>query len=679
MTRPLPVFALMLMAFVSSLAAADPINAEQKRLEARAAFSANNYEGTINSALAGLKLLSDDNSEPKLRAGLLQWAGLGADALGDLPTARERLEASLKFYRTAGNPRAIAAVLNDLASIYDQQSDRTQQLAVLMEAHQIFEELGEPRGRAALANSLGNYYAEVGEPAKALPFHEQSVAIRRTIGDPVYLADGLQNLGVTLRELKRNTDARTVYEVALKISRDQNDEDGLAGCLTNLGTLADDEGRFDEALAFYREALRYDEASGYKSGQAILLRNIGTTLHRAGRSDEALPWLDRAVGIAEELDDSERIASARLERSTVLEAANRPADALTDLRAAMKANTRQANAARHKSLLELQSKFETLQKERQIEHLQHEATARELSLTRSEAARDAAEQAHNLEQARRQIAWIVTAATALVAGLLVFLFVAQRRTARRLAHALAELRDANAELQRLYQRKSEWLSFAVHELRSPLFGIDGLCAEFTAGLADSPTETVGQIRQAAQRMRGELDAWLETERREQDTLVLQLSAHDLGELAAAVVERNQAAARAKQITLSAVIESPTPVSADARRIREVIDNLVSNAVKFSPSGRRVTVRTGIEDQVAWCRVEDEGPGLQESDFAQIFQPFAQLSAQPTGGEPSTGLGLHGAHQRVIAHGGTLTANNRESGGAVFYFTLPLTTNSVGHV
>ena len=258
------------------------------------------------------------------------------------------------------------------------------------------------------------------------------------------------------------------------------------------------------------------------------------------------------------------------------------------------------------------------------------------------------------------------------------LFTSQRRTSRRLARALAELREANAKLQRLYKRKSEWLGFAVHELRSPLFGIDGLCSEFAAGLADAPAMTVSQIRQTAQRMRQELDAWLETERREQDTLILQPTSNDLGNLTAAVVGLHQAAARAKQIELQHYIDAPAPITADARRIREVIDNLISNALKFSPPGRQVTVRTGKEHATAWCRIEDEGPGLQEADFAQLFQPFAQLSARPTGGESSIGLGLHGAHQRVIAHGGTLTAQNHPTGGAVFRFTLPLAAKPAAH-
>ena len=92
----------------------------------------------------------------------------------------------------------------------------------------------------------------------------------------------------------------------------------------------------------------------------------------------------------------------------------------------------------------------------------------------------------------------------------------------------------------------------------------------------------------------------------------------------------------------------------------------------------MTARTGVAGNTAWCCIEDEGPGLQEADFKTLFEPFAALSAKPTAGESSTGLGLHGARQRVEAHGGELTAENRPDGGAVFRFTLPLADMIVAH-
>lgn len=647
---------------------------------ARERYQAGDYAGTVAAALTGLAALPGNEADPLGRAGLLQWAGVGAEALGDYPRARERLEASLALYRAAGSKREVAATLNSLAAVYARQSEPTKQLAALIEAHGIFEALGEVRGRAALANSLGNYFSEMKEPAKALPYHEQSVALRRTLDQPVFLAAGLENLGITLRENARDAAARKIYEEALAIYREAKDEEGLAGVLTNLGSLTADEGEFTSALAFYEEALRYDRAAGYKPGEAILLRNIGATLRRAGRTTEAIKWLDQAVALATELADPERIVSAREERAGALEAAGRPGEALADLREAAAVRIKRETETRQEALLDLQTRFETVQKEREIERLERVAVERELGLTRSEAARETAEQARVVERAQRRTAFALAIGAAVAAVLLALAYYVKQRAAQRLARqraelaaALAELHAANAELKRLYARKSEWLGFAVHDLRSPLFAIDGLCAEVACDTAESPVHTVAEIRSAAGRMRRELDEWLEAERREQDELKIQPVKTDLGALVAAVLELNQPAARAKKLTLTHRAIDVSCARVDPWRWREVVDNLISNAIKFSPPGLGVLVETGASGGQAWCRVTDGGPGISDEDRVRLFGAYARLSAQPTAGEPSSGLGLHLVKRIVDAHGGRIKVTRAASGGAVFEVSVAVTS------
>jgi signal transduction histidine kinase len=112
------------------------------------------------------------------------------------------------------------------------------------------------------------------------------------------------------------------------------------------------------------------------------------------------------------------------------------------------------------------------------------------------------------------------------------------------------------------------------------------------------------------------------------------------------------------------------IHADPLRLRQVLDNLISNAVKFSPKGSTVTVvaeRSGTDWKIS---VRDEGPGLKEADRASLFQEFSKLSARPTGGEKSTGLGLAIVKQVVLAQGGTIDVDSTPGKGATFWFTLP---------
>jgi signal transduction histidine kinase len=103
----------------------------------------------------------------------------------------------------------------------------------------------------------------------------------------------------------------------------------------------------------------------------------------------------------------------------------------------------------------------------------------------------------------------------------------------------------------------------------------------------------------------------------------------------------------------------------------VVDNLVGNAVKFSPTGARVRLRAYRTESVAGLEVRDTGPGLRPEDFPRLFMKHARLSNRPTGGEHSSGLGLFICKLLVAQHGGRIGARNAEGGGAIFWFELPL--------
>src|ERR1041385_9050727 len=115
----------------------------------------------------------------------------------------------------------------------------------------------------------------------------------------------------------------------------------------------------------------------------------------------------------------------------------------------------------------------------------------------------------------------------------------------------------------------------------------------------------------------------------------------LKEAASRAAQPHQEAARRKQLVFQTVLEgNGMLVQADAAALEQVLDNLVSNAIKFSPPGRQIRV-TVCEPGARYveCQVQDEGPGFTEADKARMFHRYARLSARPTGGEPSTGLGL----------------------------------------
>ena len=153
---------------------------------------------------------------------------------------------------------------------------------------------------------------------------------------------------------------------------------------------------------------------------------------------------------------------------------------------------------------------------------------------------------------------------------------------------------------------------------------------------------------------------------------------DIFALVAEVAEANKPSAVNKQQTINvSVPEHRDVTSCDADRMREAIDNLVSNAIKYSPIGGAIALAVTCDGVSIRISVTDEGAGLLPEDLDRLFGRFQRLSAKPTGGESSTGLGLSIVKRIVDMHGGEVVAESPGPGqGATFTITLPATTESV---
>jgi two-component system sensor histidine kinase/response regulator len=135
---------------------------------------------------------------------------------------------------------------------------------------------------------------------------------------------------------------------------------------------------------------------------------------------------------------------------------------------------------------------------------------------------------------------------------------------------------------------------------------------------------------------------------------------------AVAAQRHQEAARRKAITLRIdSIHGDATVVASAMALDQVLDNLLSNAIKFSPPGKEVVAGVREDHSSVECFVQDNGPGFTEKDHAQMFRRYARLSARPTGGEPSTGLGLSIVKRLTDALGAKLTCQRNAPSGATF--------------
>jgi signal transduction histidine kinase len=150
-----------------------------------------------------------------------------------------------------------------------------------------------------------------------------------------------------------------------------------------------------------------------------------------------------------------------------------------------------------------------------------------------------------------------------------------------------------------------------------------------------------------------------------------LEKYDFEDLVKQCVEHNQGAADRKTIEIRMDTPGEVFVRADSTAASQVLDNLISNAVKYSPLKTTVTIQLVTGKDHAEVRVCDKGPGISVEDQKRLFQKFSRLSAVPTAGESSTGLGLAIAKRLAEAMGGTVEYQSASLGGSVFILRLPL--------
>jgi signal transduction histidine kinase len=257
--------------------------------------------------------------------------------------------------------------------------------------------------------------------------------------------------------------------------------------------------------------------------------------------------------------------------------------------------------------------------------------------------------------------------------------VAQRT--RALMQANRRLSAQWLRLQRANGFKNEILGTVAHDLKNPLGVILGRTEMLTeligAGSSkESITAQVEHIRDATKRLTSMVDHLISDAMADAFDITIRREPVDIAALVSEVAEANKPSATNKQQVIAVSAPPDRFTMCDSDRMREAIDNLISNAIKYSPIGGKIALLVTHDDAHTVIRVTDEGAGLSPEDLGRLFGRFQRLSAKPTAGESSTGLGLSIVKRIIDMHGGKVIADSAGPGqGATFAIVLPATPAS----
>lgn len=553
--------------------------------------------------------------------------------------------------------------------------------------------LGQHRIAALLLLRTAATYQRVGERNKHLNYLQQALTSARLSTDTATLAEIAARLGYE-RELDQAPDAAELINEAITAAGRPDRSINRAAAIAHVAAYHLHRSEFDLAEAYARDALDRTGRSGTRSTHLAASTTLASALlargDRAGAIAVARESMnkvsDELLGQPDLLNFDERQSLVTITRLLAdlheQEGNFQEAFRFQGLNAQIKAIDTEA---RHKLLIaQVSYRAETAASEEKINNLEQSRQFQALELEKERLALinernrtkalEKIEQARELELAstrRMNVAYAVIALLAIgLLGVNLYAVWVQRRSAKL-------LRRQNEQLHQLNAEKDEFLAIAAHDLKSPLGGIQRACEIIADRQTDSDfaRELARDMAQSASRMFHLVTRLLDLRRVGQPAEPL--SPCNVTELARSIQTEAQPKARAKQITLE-LIAPPEPVRAlgDPVRISQILDNLLSNALKFSPAGKRVTV-TVMEDTAGpSLAVADEGPGISTEEQEKLFQKFTQLSARPTAGEHSSGLGLAIVLAQVEALGGRIACESEPGHGTRFVVRLqPVATET----
>src|SRR3989440_164522 len=250
----------------------------------------------------------------------------------------------------------------------------------------------------------------------------------------------------------------------------------------------------------------------------------------------------------------------------------------------------------------------------------------------------------------------------------------------RLEESNRELNEANAQLRELSAMKEEFLALTTHDLRSPLTVISGVINFFTSGrlgeLTPEQKNMVEMMERNTQNLIELVNDLLDASKLESGTMRLDATGISLRALIEELREEMQPLAAEKGIALEELVPEDLPaLRADRAKLRRVLVNLVSNALKFTPKGGRVRTVAAREGSFVRVSVSDTGVGIPPDDLRDIFDKYAQARSRATRSEKGTGLGLYITRQLVELHGGKIEVQSEVGKGSTFSFTIPIATTS----
>lgn len=547
--------------------------------------------------------------------------------------------------------------------------------------------------------SMARVFEEAGNYAKSVELLNKAQTIDLKTDDPLNLLI-LNELGRVYTGANNAEEAFANYTRLLRLAKASKQEKREADALFYLGVLTMRENRYDSSMIRHKDALRLKRKLRDRAGEVISLNTIGDLYLEMKNNERALANYTAALEISQALKDDDAIAVSynnagnlyynqkNYERSIAnLELGFQKAQQVrnqeqmkisTDfLSQAFKALGDYQKALQYREqYIGIESMIQGEKDERKLLEMESSSVleAKEQAIDKLEMKRLAHEKQLAEEKRTRYFLSALIVLAVVIAGLVFYMYRIKQKSNLVLQAANEKIIQQNIELQQLNATKDKFFSIISHDLKGPLNSLtsfSGLLINYFDSLSKEEIQTLAKdLDKSLKNLFALLENLLEWSRSQTGAIEFKPARFDLSELIMETIDLLTAQAGTKNITLHYPSVQPVIVMAHKHSITTVIRNLISNAIKFTPTGGTITLSATKSNEEALISVADTGVGMSKEVIDKIFRIDAKHSTKGTADEKGTGLGLVLCKDFVEKNNGSIGVQSEEGKGSTFYFTLP---------
>lgn len=545
------------------------------------------------------------------------------EEVGDYHKSAQFLTQALDINDQARDASVLVLILNELGKIHAATGRTEEAFENYEQVLRHKDEVGMPTVEAEALFNLAHLYTIQGKYAEALDHHKQALAIRRSIRDKKNEALSLNDIGELYRLMKNDGKALANHVVALELRQALGDKKGIAESYNNIGVLYFQQKNFKRAIPNLEQGLEAGQESQAQNQIRRSYEYLSLCYQELGDYKQALQHKELFQAISEFIQ----------------------------------------NERNDQRLQETQNRYVIDKKESQIEKLESDRVQREKEL--------------ETQKKFRNFLFVVSVLSVIILLLILYLYLLKQRSNKILQIAHARVNQQNTELQDLNATKDKFFSIISHDLKGPLNSLtsfSGLLINHTDSLSKEEIQMLAKdLDKTLKNLFALLENLLEWSRSQTGNIDFTPENFDL----AAVIEGNKdlllAQAQHKKITLLNGHTGEVPVRAHRNSINTVVRNLISNAIKFTPEGGKITLALHHkQDHEVIASIADTGVGMGEDILKKLFRIDTKHSTRGTANEKGTGLGLILCKEFVEKNGGRIWVESEVGKGSVFYFTVPCT-------